>query len=254
MKLQRIPYSGSTDSRIVHNGEDIARISGPHDKTSCIAYPDKVAKEIVRAVNGRKALLDQLDEANEELARLRAKPSQLKTVNLDAISRSSGVVSTRVRFEDYDLMQVLTEERQSPGGGRYKQALNWLEFGEADLRNEKPFVLSGRIRSGITDREHDTPYVVHIALLGLTHRSTYNHVTYFEAYLSPDPDQIRIYPPDFVPEEVAEPCQGKDCKPHLTIEKYTPPVYELAHVVAGKQVVISIGPRWSALKPKEEEE
>lgn len=246
MKLQRIPYSGSTESRIVHKGEDIARISGPHDKTSCIAYPDKLAKEVVRAVNGRRSLLAQLDEANEELARRRAKPSQLKTVNLDTISRSSDKVFTHVRFEDYDLMQALTEERESPGGGTY----NWLEFGEACLTLENGY-LGGRMGHDIRDFEHDTPYVVHIKVIGIRYKFTNHHTSYFEAHITPDPDDIRIYPEGFDPKKVEGAWECKDCEnPHWTLPDgyFKPPVYELAHVVAGKKVTISIGPRWSALE------
>jgi hypothetical protein len=253
MHRKKIP--GTTDVRIVQGSpegpEDIGRVADD----GSIVYPGELGLKVVQSFNACDRMREELDEAHEELARRKATRAKLQTVNLDAISRSSDKVFTHIRFEDYDLREALTEERKSPSGGTVKQGLNWLEFGECRINNEgRQCSIGGRMRSGITDWEHDTPYVVSIGLLGLKYIFTESHVSHFEAHITPDPNEIKIYSPDFVPEEceTAAQCEAEHCDPHLTIKAYVPPVYELAHVVAGKRVAIAMGPRWSALEKEDD--
>lgn len=257
--LQRVPYSGSTDSRIVDaSGEDIARISGGHDKTACIAYPDEVAKRVVRSVNGREHLLQELDRVREELDRRRATTTQLKTVNLDVISRRSDILFTHIHFEDHDLAQALTTKKEGAGSVTYRS--NWLEFGECQLHSDsgqgsRSCYLRAPIRDGITDFEHDTALIIHLGLIGLQYEFTHSHVSHFKAHITTNPKDIQIYSPDFEPEKVEGAWMCEECDDHhwmLPDGYYVPPMYELAHVVAGKRINITMGPRWSALEPEEE--
>lgn len=253
LRLKREPYSGSTDSRIVHlrSGEDIGRISGGHEQTACIAYPDELADEIVKAVNQRPALLSQLNDYEERFGRLKAsarKMVQAGTLDLRHLSRYPDRGFTHVRFEDYELREAFVKEDDEG----HKYLGNWLELGVADLRaSGDGSFLGARLGKGITDREHDSAYLVHIDLIGITFKGCWNNVSHFEAHLTTEPKEIKIWTPDFKPTEAegAEECDGKDyCKrgePHLIIERFTPPMYEFAHIVAGKRVSISMGPKWA---------
>lgn len=106
---------------------------------------------------------------------------------------------------------------------------------------------------GVLDFEHDTPYVVSIDLLGLKYSFTNNHVSYFEAHITTDPQEIKIYPNGFKPLKVKEGWECERCKPRhwmLPDGYYVPPVYDLAHVVVGQKITITLGPRWDVLKAK----
>lgn len=251
-RLKRIPYSGSTDSRItLADDEDIGRISGKHDKTACIAYPDELAQQIVRSVNGRERLLQQLDEAHEELTRRRAKKGQLKPIDLTAISRTSDLLFTQITFEDFDLKEALSYEKDG-----VKHQGVWLKFGECCLSNEgRSCYIGGRIHNDIRDFEHDTPYVVRINLVGLQYLFTDHHISHFEAHITPNPEDIHIYPEGFDPKAVEGSWECDRCdNKHLMLPDgyFTAPQYELAHVVAGKRISIAFGPRWDVIDKDED--
>ena len=164
-------------------------------------------------------------------------------LDLKHLSRSPDRAFTHVRFEDFDLRELLTRETEGD-----KLGLNWLELGVADLRaSGDGSFLGARLRDGITDYEHDSAYLVHIDLLGIVFKGCWNNVGHYEAYLTPEAKHIRIWTPDFKPEDAegATQCDYEHCKPHLMIEKFTPPMYEFAHLVAGKKVMITMGPKWA---------
>jgi len=214
MKLKRIP--GSTNSRIVSaaDDKDIGQVSD-HE----IVYPNDLAQEIVGSVNS--------ELKKRQCAR------NLKALNLSSISRGSDVLRTSIRFEDYDIRGILSGP--------------WLEFGECWIQNGGSICqVSSPIRDDITDFAHDTAWVVRIDLVGFQYIYTRRHVTYFRAYLTPDPKDILIHSPDFIPEKVEGAIRCSNCQDnHLILPEdyYVPPVYELAHVVAGKQVSIVMGGR-----------
>ena len=247
VRLKRVPYSGSTDSQIVNSktGEDIGRISG-EGKGAVIAYPDDVAKQIVKAVNNRKTLISQLDEWEERFDSLRKDARKMHkqgTIDLKHLSRSPDRAFTHVRFEDFELREVFSLKDDE---GR-KSLVNWLEFGTADLRNDNASFLGARLGNGVTDWEHDSAYLVHIGLIGIKFTGTYNNCSHFEAHLTTQAGDIKVWTPDFKPAEaegVSE-CEHEHCdQKHLMIEAFTPPMYEFAHLVAGKKVAITMGVNW----------
>jgi len=247
-RLKREPYSGSTDSRIVYadSGEDIGRISaGEASPGACIAYPDAVAKEIVRTVNNREALIRQLDEYEERFDKLRKDARKMfkgGTLDLKHLSRQPDKAFTHVRFEDFELREMFAEKDDEG----HKSLTNWLELGVADLRNDNASFLGARLGGGVTDWEHDSAYLVHIGLIGIKFTGCYNNCSHFEAYLTTEAKDIKVWTPDFNPAEadgVSE-CDSEHCDKHLMIEKFVPPMYEFAHLVAGKKVAITMGPVW----------
>lgn len=253
MNLRRKQIPDSDDIRIIHSktGEDIGRVA----KDGTIVYPGKEGLRIVQAVNGRDHMIKEMADLEKELASYKVSAKGIKPINLYAISRRSDILFTHIRFEDFDLQEILKDTTQKP-----HRLLNWLEFGECRILNEgRTCRIESPIRDGITDFEHDTCKVVCIGLVGLQYKFTSNHVSYFDAFLTPDPEDIRLHSPDFVPEEAGgEPCEYERCAkddPHLILPEglYAPPRYEFARAVAGKQVTITMGPRWSVLEPDDEE-
>lgn len=239
MNLRRKRIPDSTDIRIVKtDGTDVGQI-----KDGIIVYPGDEGLKVVQAVNACERMERELEEAQKELEMFRAVPAQLKAIKLSTISRNSAFLFTHVRLDDFDLQGVLKG--------------NWLEFGEGLLRNEdRTCFLGGRMAGGVLDFEHDTPYVVRVGLVGLTYKFTEHHVSYFDAHITPDIDDIRIYLEDFDPRKVKGSWACKECKgenKHWTLPDgcFTPPVYELARVVAGKRVSITMGPRWDVLEGRE---
>ena len=232
---------GSGDARIVDAArEDIGRVHG--DK---IVYPKEAALEIVRAINQRDRLLKSLDEAQAELDLLKSLPTKLDPIDLSAISRYPNLVFTQVTFDgDSRLNDMCQDANGKPAP--------WLEFGECDIRNESSTsCISGRMRSGITDFEHDSCYVVRIDLVGLKYSFTDGQISWFEAVITPEIEDIRIHDPSFVPEKVkgAYECDVESCEKHLILPEgyYTPPIYKYAKAVAGKRIRILTGPKWSKL-------
>lgn len=80
LPLKRIPYSGSTDSWIADaNRKDIARCSVGYCKkcgelgSGNVAFPDKVAQQIVDAVNAPVTLTEQELQAVAVIVALHAK-------------------------------------------------------------------------------------------------------------------------------------------------------------------------------------
>lgn len=246
LKLRRVPYSGSTDSQIVDlDGKDIGRISGGHDKTACIAYPDKVAKQIVRAVNGRQRLVDQLDAASETIARLRGKPYKPEETDLRAITRRSDTCVTTVG------LRLSWEERN----------FRWLVLGEAHLSSReggnKGWTLKAYLTSGVTDFEHDSAYALQLPLIGVQLDSVYYHSSHIVGWVSPeDASDFRVPRPGYNPmeHEDAVKCDGDRCGgPHVIVPEnhYCPPFdRELFEAVKGKRVEIHIGP----VVPKEDDD
>lgn len=251
LPIKRKPIPNTTDHRITDaSGEDIARVAG-----KAVAYSDEVARAVVRAVNGQERMTKELERLEQELAQFKATAKGLKTLDLTGLSRHSNILFTHIRFEEYDLQEALT----TTGEDGVKRGANWLEFGECNITNEgRNCFIGGRIRDGITDFEHDSCYVVRLELVGLQYKFTNHHVTYLEAHLSPDPDGIRIHAPDFEPEKVEGSwrCKEKHCDKHLMLPDgyFSPPIYPLARVVAGKRVSIMLGPRWDVIEKDEDTE
>lgn len=253
MNLSRKRIPDSDDIRIVDTktGEDIGRVA----EDGAIVYPGKQGLRIVQSVNACDRMAKEMAELEKELASYKVSAKGIKPVNLDAISRRSDILFTHIRFEDFDLQEVLTDTTQKP-----HRLLNWLEFGECRILNESRFCrIESPIRDGITDFEHDTCKVVCIGLVGLQYKFTSNHVSHFDACLTPNPEDIQLHSPDFVPEEAGgESCEYDHCAdtPHLILPEglYVPPMYEFARVVAGKRVTITMGPRWSVLEPDDDED
>jgi hypothetical protein len=252
--LQRKKIPDTTDVRIVQDGEDIATAT-----SHGVVYPGELGLKVVQSFNACERMREELDEAHAELARHRAKRSQLKTINLGAISRNSHILWTHIRFEDYYLREALKDENRLLKDEN--RLLNWLEFGECSLDNgERRCSISARLDgSKYWGFDHKgTPLVVYIELLGLQFKFMENHVSYFDAHITPDPTEIKVYPADFDPQKVdgVFKCDDGDChekEEHWLLPDgmYHPPQYELAHVVAGKRISIEIGPRWDVIEGRD---
>ena len=237
MKLRRVRVPDTTEVRLTTSqGEDIGRA-----QDGTILYPDNLALEIVQSINGRKLLVKDIQELEKELAQYKADPKAIKRLDLKSISRSSKDVYTSIAFEGA-LQEMFTQDRVSHP---------WLTFGECSIRNDNICYIESPIRDGITDFEHDTCLVLRIGLVGVQHTGTYGHTSYFTAYITPNPKEILIQSPDFIPEKVdqaekCEHCTGEDAG-HLILPEnhYTPPEYEFSRVVPGQKVAIRMGTHWS---------
>lgn len=229
----------STDFRIIDGaGEDLGRVDG-----KMIVYPERTALKIVQSVNALERLSKDYEKLEAELATYKAAPTGLKPVDLMSLSRTSEKLFTYVQLEDCDLERYFEREED---GAKRRDA--WLRFGECRIANEgRTCFIGSRLRDGITDFEHDSAYAVHIGLIGLQYKFTDNHVSHFEAFLTTEPEDIRIYPADFDPAKVkgSSKCDYKGCNKHLMLPDgyFTPPMYEFARVVAGKRISITMGPR-----------
>jgi len=241
MKLRRTRIDGSTDVRITTpQGEDFGRV-----ENGTILYPDAEALKVVQAVNSRERIDRELADLQRELASYKQSPESLKPLDLRALTRYSDEVFTHIAFDDCRLRDRLvqkTEDRIT--------YLNWLDFGLCEIRNESnTCFLGARMRDGITDFEHDSCYALRIDLVGLKFKYVHAHATVLEAWISPDPDDILIHSPDFIPEDIedAGPCPHcKGSEKHLMLPggHFVPPRYDLARVVAGKRISIHLGKRW----------
>jgi len=235
-KLKRIYHSDEARSQIVDavTGEDIGANFTEVGPGGCVLYPDDVAKQIVRDVNTKEGLLQSIKDLKVQLKR-QAHPRQVTPIDLTAVSRNSKQVFTHIHFKDSYLKGLF-------------HGTPWLKFGECHITTVEASGASfirGFIRSGVTDGDHSSCYVAHIGLIGLQYKYTHNHVSHFEAYITPNPDNVLVYPFGWTPEaEESVTCTRVGCDSHQMIERFVPPPYEFVDAVAGKWISITIGPRW----------
>lgn len=247
--LSRKPIADSSDFRVVDaSGEDIARVEGKH-----VAFSREASNIVLRSTRNLERLEKALDEAETELARFKADPKDLKSLDLTKLSRNSHILFTHIKFDD-ELSEVFTTTDDKG----HRRGHNWLEFGECVITNEgRTCFIGSRMRDGITDFEHDSCYAVHIDLVGLRYLFTSSHVSHFEAHLTTKHEDIRIHEPDYEPEKTkgAWRCKEKSCEDkHLMLPDggFTPPIYKFARVVAGRRISITMGPRWDVIEKREE--
>jgi len=252
MRLRRARVEGTNDVRITTpQGEDFGRA-----ENGTILYPEEEALKVVQAINARERIDQEMEEMRRELASYKPN-AELERINLAGITRHPDLVFTHITFARHEMLGKLKPDENSRKHG-FKP---WLEFGQCSIVNENNnCFIGGRMRDGITDFEHDSCYVVRIDLIGLQYKYTHNHVSTFDAWLTTNPKEIRIHSSDFRPENLEGPdgpYQCEECSPrHLILPEgyYVPPMYEQARIVAGQQVVITTGPRWSKLLPDDEED
>lgn len=164
--------------------------------------------------------------------------SALEYTNLNDITRNSDVAITLVTIQ--------------PDYRKFREAFRWLEFGEAELRNDERICwLDARLTAGVTDFEHDSAHALRLPLIGLTFQHLWYQNAYFKAWVNPnDPDGFRVpragYNPMKLPD--AYTCESDYCKeePHIVVpEGYYCPPYdeELYEAVRGAELEIIIGLR-----------
>ena len=242
MQVYQKRIKKTEDCRLVdERGEDLGRVNDAGQ----IVYPDETALELVRGVYALSNAREQVVSLQKELRQYRMKPVDLKPLDLTSLTRDSDKVFTHVQLEDFNLREALT----TTDGEGDKTSHNWLEFGQGGIQvNDRTGValLGGRMRDGVTDFEHDSCYVVYIKLVGVTWKFMECNVSYFDAHITPDPSEIRIYDPSFKPEETEGAWQCEDCEDHhwmLPDGHFTPETSDLCRLVAGKRVTIIMGPR-----------
>ena len=252
LPLKRPAIPNSEDRRVTDaSGEDVARIVGKQ-----IAFSAETSLALVQAVNGRERLEREVELLRAKLATFRQSPKDLKPIDLGKISRCPNALFTAISFEDPYFRDLLVVE----GKNGVKRARPWLHFGASEIQQtDRMCTIGGRMRDGITDFEHDSCKIVCIDLLGLQFKFTSNHVSHFEATLSPDPEHIRLYDEDFVPEKMEGTwqCEDEHCEDEhwmLPDGHFVPPVYKLARLVAGQRVSITMGTRWDFLEGRTDEE
>lgn len=230
--------------RVLHEGKDLARV-----ENNLPVYDQKVALQVAHGINALTRVEQELAETRTALARYQAKPKDLKAIDLTKVSRNSLGVYSTIQLESSALREAFnwTDRKGMP------RQSHWLTFGNCEISTDGPTILKSRMRDGITDYEHSTCCVIYIWLIGLQYKFTHG-ASYFEAYITPDIENIRIYDESFVPEkaEGAEKCKCVSREPaHLVLPKYTPPVYKYARLVAGQKVSISTGPNFGSLEKLE---
>ena len=113
LPLKRVPYSGSTDSYIEDaDGNDIARVSpdnlfSPMGLPAVSAYPDKVADQIVRAVNYEPSYLAVIEWLSGNMSKSEL-VEHLATLPEDVIDYLLG----KVCYADDDSLRVLVSVRR----------------------------------------------------------------------------------------------------------------------------------------------
>ena len=159
-------------------------------------------------------------------------------IDLRAMSRRSDSLRTEVwlhpvlRYASYD-----------------SNLAPWIVAGEADIgrfRHEYEEHILRIYHKDATDREHDSAFVVRMAVRHLRFDGTYHGWSSFVGMLPPhsDAEDIRVPMPGWAP-TLVEHCKRECCgAPHPVVEEYVPPELseeELAKL-AGRYITIRIGP------------
>lgn len=123
--------------------------------------------------------------------------------------------------------------------------VNWLKLGEVNLvRNDRfgTWRLTAYLADA-TDVEEDSAYALQLGLLDLRLSLAQNSVFYYEAFIHPDPDQMRVPPIGYDPRKwpSAETCKTCSVR-HPIVEKYVPEENHLLSArLRGAPVQIMIG-------------
>src|SRR3989344_2568669 len=76
----------------------------------------------------------------------------------------------------------------------FNEAFKWLEFGQAQLRNEGRICwLGAYLTEGVSDFEHDSAHALRLPLIGLQFEHLWYQNTHFKAWVDPNnPDDFRV--------------------------------------------------------------
>jgi hypothetical protein len=179
-----------------------------------------------------------------------ADPAALET-DLREISRESDICSTVVRLS----LDWNRDDARPP-------VIDWLKFGQANLRRQIDSSHDGRYRleaylkEGVTDFEHDSAYALRLPLVGVqlsTLPVLYHNtilVGWVDSAQDEDYEDFHVPRPGYNPMKHPEAhiCKSEYCKrdeEHIIVPEgfYVPPFdQELFDFVKGKRVEIIMGP------------